>query len=70
MDAQTPKQTDEGLALKLIAHIREEVSPEAVLLRDRIDRCLAYMDHVVSPNRVTLHHIRRYLDGTNDGTKG
>lgn len=41
-------------------------TPKPVTLQERVDEVLRYMSHVTSPNKVTLTHIRWYLDGTYD----
>ncbi len=69
----TPKPTPpkhrhstDQLAHELIALVQERGAPRATLLQHRIDKVLAYMEEVVTPNAITLRHIRRHLDGTYD----
>jgi hypothetical protein len=58
------------LAERLIEEIEMATVAEVVLLRKRIDGALAYLDEVVTPNQITLRHIRRHLDGGYDGMPG
>lgn len=62
-------KTDGQLAKDLIDLVRQNISPQAVQLQERIDNCLHYLEGVKEPNTVTLSHVRRYLDGTYDGMK-
>lgn len=61
----TERQED-ALARELIALVEIRTAPQAVILQHRIDQVMVYMDAVTAPNRHTLNHIRRYLDGTYD----
>lgn len=54
------------LALELIALVEARMSPRAVLLQARIDKCLAYLEQVTAPNMNTIAHIRHYLTGRYD----
>jgi hypothetical protein len=50
-----------GLVAELIAKVEENVAPELVRLRGRIDNVLQFLDGVATPNVHTLSHIRRML---------
>lgn len=64
----TDKPTEESMARDLIDHIKRTHTPRLALLEDRIAAAIDYMSKVTAPNRVTLDHVRWYLDGSYDGT--
>jgi hypothetical protein len=64
---EAAQQTDEELALALIALVRKSTDPDTKILQKRIENCLGYLDQVVAANVHTLAHVRRYLDGSYDG---
>lgn len=57
---------EEVLAHELINTIKSRTSPRAVLLEDRIEKALAYLDKVATPNLHTLTHASRCLLGEYD----
>jgi len=58
--------SDEDLVRQLIADIKAKVAPRAVLLEERIEKTLAYLQPVVAPNVHTVDHVRRFLTGEYD----
>lgn len=50
-----------ALLVELITKVEADTAPELVALRARIDRVLAYVEQVATPNVHTLSHIRRML---------
>lgn len=49
------------LVAELIAKVEENLAPELIMLRGRIDNVLQFLDGVSTPNMHTLSHIRRML---------
>jgi hypothetical protein len=53
-----------SLAHRLVAMVEERAAQELIDLRKRIHQARRYMNEVSYPNKITLSHIGRYLDGT------
>lgn len=65
-DISASDEREHQFAIDLIREVRKNLAPEADLLQRRINAALAYLADVATPNRITLDHVRRYLEGSYD----